>query len=240
MTPLAHRLTKEIIDGKHQDIKDDLADIHCFEIIGFNDLIEEMADSFAVGEADLDLVFLPFPKTWIEVEAYPTRFALLLEQKTGDLSHIWTLKKYCLNGIVGGTSFINTLESTAIFDDMGDYDLNSQGGSLHWLIYATISLINTPQNIGVRTHQAHKGLVRQSKAIDGFFPINAWTEINIQLGTRIHTGNGSYEIRQSSGKCLHWVRSFRRMKMGKIEIVKAHLRGDADLGFKQSRYIVGE
>jgi hypothetical protein len=234
MTPLAHRFTKEIIDGKHQDIKDDLKDIHCFQLTGCIDLIEQMADDFSSGDAKLERLFLPFPKTWIEFNVEGHKFAYLLQEtEQGAIVH-------CFGEISNGdiiksndTGLLDFERGGGYFEDSATNDLG-----LHYMLCSALTLINTPQNVGSKKHHAHKGLVRQTRAIDGIFPINAWTEIDIRLGTRINTGNGSHELRRKDGVALHWVRAYKRNHLGRTEKIAAHFRGDIAFGFKQSRYVV--
>jgi hypothetical protein len=41
-------------------------------------------------------------------------------------------------------------------------------------------------------------------------------------------------------KCLHFVRTFLRVRMGQLEYVDAHWRGNPALGMKRSRYRLEE
>lgn len=108
-----------------------------------------------------------------------------------------------------------------------------------WL-YAALAIINTPRLIGRQTHQPHRGLEKallaQRKVI-GSFPLHAWTEIKLEINApKDATGDPAMEGHLTGEKCLHFCRAHLRIRIGQLEIVRAHWRGDAALGIKQSRY----
>ena len=75
----------------------------------------------------------------------------------------------------------------------------------------------------------------------GKFPMHAWTEITLWIdptGANAEAENAVVEGRLSGQKCLHFVRSFLRWRLGQLERVTAHWRGDGSKGIKRSRYNV--
>lgn len=110
-----------------------------------------------------------------------------------------------------------------------------------FLIYAFLAMINTPRVVGRRQHMPHAGLQRKlakSFGMVGKFPLRAWTEILLDVRPPQIDGGADHEARLSGRKALHFCRSHLRIKMGRLELVRAHWRGDPALGIKRSRYKV--
>lgn len=108
------------------------------------------------------------------------------------------------------------------------------------LIYAMLSVINTPHVIGRRQHMPHRGFERnllKSRALSGSFPLRSWTEIVLECTPPQDMSDlEGFEAHLTGAKCLHFCRAHLRLKMGRVEFVKAHWRGDVSLGIKRSRY----
>ncbi|MBB1247438.1 hypothetical protein [Rhizobium sp. G21] len=108
--------------------------------------------------------------------------------------------------------------------------------------YAALALINTPKIIGRRQHMPHRGLEREllkRRGVMGHFPLQAWTEIKLEVGkTEDVSGAPSVEAHLTGERALHFCRAHLRVRMGKVEFVRGHWRGDASLGIKRSRYKV--
>lgn len=75
MTPLAHRIVKELTlpkKGRHLidqcGLLSRMHDIHCFDCTEVVDFVSEMCDSMVAKNSFItdERVFLPAPKTWIE------------------------------------------------------------------------------------------------------------------------------------------------------------------------------
>jgi hypothetical protein len=107
-------------------------------------------------------------------------------------------------------------------------------------IFAALSLINSPRIIGRRQHMPHRGLERrltQKFGLTGKFPLRAWTEIKLHVTTpKDMSSDGLHEAHLTGQKALHFCRAHLRVRLGKLEIVRGHWRGDCSLGIKQSRY----
>jgi hypothetical protein len=103
-------------------------------------------------------------------------------------------------------------------------------------IYPMLALINTPKVIGRREHAPHKGLQRQLKAAGGAI-LRPWTEIMLDVTVRDSDGVGE-SGRLSGGKALHFCRQYLRIRLGRLEIVRSHWRGDPVLGVVRASYTV--
>lgn len=108
------------------------------------------------------------------------------------------------------------------------------------LLYAMLSVINTPHVVGRRQHMPHRGFEKnllRSRAASGSFPLRAWTEIILECSPpRDLSDCEGFEAHLTGAKCLHFCRAHLRVKFGRVEFVRAHWRGDASLGTKRSRY----
>jgi hypothetical protein len=112
----------------------------------------------------------------------------------------------------------------------------------HFVIYAALALINTPRVIGQRRHMPHERIERdklKSLGLVGKFPLHAWTEIILRVALPDdRTGEPSREAHLTGEKCLHFCRTHIRVRLGLLEYVEGHYRGNPALGFKRSRYSV--
>jgi hypothetical protein len=135
----------------------------------------------------------------------------------------------------------NDLHARALY--LATYDRWRDGvQNAAMLVPAFLSFINTPRVIGRRQHMPHAGLQRKlahARGLVGKFPLHAWTEIRLEVSPpRIHrsaTGE-PVEARLTGAKAQHFCRCHLRVRLGQLELVTAHWRGDPALGMKQSRY----
>jgi hypothetical protein len=106
--------------------------------------------------------------------------------------------------------------------------------------YALLALINTPRIIGQRVHFPHQRIEREKLAklkLTGKFPLRAWTEIVLKVGLPDdRSGDSSRETHLTGERCLHFCRTYLRIRYGAVEYVEGHWRGDPALGMKRSRY----
>lgn len=205
------------------------------------------------------LAFLPAPITWLEwtdATAFggPGRVGILLEE-SGNFA-IGTVctssdKHFCTaSQIIMPLRRHENLDNLAANFSAGELKIHpSENGSegrrancLRLTAFAFIALafINTPRIIGRRQHMPNVGLERRlakSLGMVGRFPLHAWTEIKLEIGTpRDLSDDGEHEAHLTGQKALHFCRQHIRIKMGKLELVRAHWRGNPALGIKQSRY----
>jgi hypothetical protein len=110
------------------------------------------------------------------------------------------------------------------------------------LTWATLCLaiINTPKIIGRAHHSPHRGLQRRLATQfrgQGGFSLRDWTEIKLEITPTVDaSGEDPEESHLTGQRALHFCRSHLRLRLGRLEIVRSHWRGDASLGIRQSRY----
>jgi hypothetical protein len=257
MTPLAQKIVNELtLPKKHRTIVDHygaigaMPDAHCFDMTDVVEVMKDLAHKFiASGVPDSRLGFLPAPVTWIEWVEHGQRVGFLLQEDPVD--HTATV--FGTQGVslapIGGMAMQEKL--AAAFDD-GDqpymWTPESDKPEQHdfframmLVLYAALAMINTPRHIGRRQHSPHTGLMRKlahARGGVGKYPLHAWTEILLDISPPHHSGDGTHEGRLSGRKALHFCRKFSRVKLGRVEWVTSHWRGDPALGMKRSRYRV--
>lgn len=109
--------------------------------------------------------------------------------------------------------------------------------------YAHLSLINSPRIIGQRGHYPHGRAEREVlKKIkqQGKFPLRAWTEILLQVtpNPEDRSEDAPKEMHLTGERCLHYCRTYLRVRYGELEYVEGHWRGNPVLGVARSRYRV--
>ena len=106
---------------------------------------------------------------------------------------------------------------------------------------AALAIINSPSVIGRRQHEPHAGLqrelARQHNTV-GKFPMECWTEIKLEV-TPIPNGTDHESGGVMTGRrALHFCRAHLRMRLGRVELVTSHWRGDPAIGIRRGRYTV--
>lgn len=239
-------------------------DIHCFEVSAvfpaFHDMLsdddarnqktfEKMAERYA---------FLPAPRTWIEWGnmkdggPVPGRTGVLLfadQPGSGEIS------AYIATSQPGEPIlFVPATVNLSLRHSVSACQLTVLGGvqltpgqmdcvttTVAKAIVA-LGFINAPRIVGRRVHMPHAGLQRKLSAamrLPGKHPLNAWTEIKLEITPPPVPDDPSIrEVRLSGAKALHFCRSYMRVRLGRVEIVSWSWRGDAALGIRQSRYML--
>ena len=254
MTPLARKIVNELtLPIKQRSFRDasgllkKMSDVHCFDCTEAYDLIESLTvDILRRPTAIGPLAFLPADRTWIEFSWGQARTGFLLCQSgnhdaTIDLAH-WqgpTFGSYDFGGMQLVGSIDGAIGPRLLVND------NYEDLYIGFNLYAALALINTPRIIGRKQHMPHRGLERRlvaKRGLIGKFPLHAWTEIKLEVcAPKDASGDGSLEAHYTGERALHFCRAHLRVRLGKVEIVKGHWRGDASLGIKQSRYkLIGE
>jgi|SRR5215831_5021653 len=109
--------------------------------------------------------------------------------------------------------------------------------------YAMLALINSPRFIGQRGHYPHgraeREALKRAKMV-GKFPLRAWTEILLTVRPIPEDRSGAEpkEMHLTGERCLHFCRTYMRVRLGMLEYIEGHWRGDPALGMKRSRYVV--
>ena len=243
------------------DLREWLSDIHCFEVSEVNSLIGELITAMPTQEKADEIIaerrFLPAPKTWIEYRYKGRRIATLLqeipEEKLRPVDGIFEKPAiamfFCEEmamdlGVIpmagSGRAVVatkNQIQKEKILRNLGLPPMEAQA------VYAQLALIliNSPRIIGRRQHMPHAGLERQLTRglTGGKFPLHAWTEIKLQVAKPPEIDDGEpHEAHLTGRRALHFVRKHLRIRLGQLEYVSAHWRGDPSIGIKRSRYIV--
>lgn len=266
MTPLAMEIVKQILlKPSHRTFVDQcglldrMDDIHCFDVTEIGPLVDDLRGRFfSMSDEYLqnnEMFFLPAPKTWIEWSVGNGRRGLLLEQDAGSsFCRCYWAAKHFESGrassdakigklFLGGSSVSRSqiLASPPKFIKDGD---GGDGERAGWIngIYSSLVIINSPRIVGRRQHMPHRGLERrmlQERKNVGKFPLHAYTEILLRVTPPKDASNEeSHEAHLTGQRALHFCRAHLRVRMGKLEVVKAHWRGDPSLGIKRSRYKV--
>lgn len=109
-----------------------------------------------------------------------------------------------------------------------------------FVAYGFLSLINSPRIISQRNHFPYGRAEREAlkkMPLVGKFPLRAWTEILLRVALpEDRSGEPSQEQHLTGEKCLHYCRTYLRIRHGMLEYVEGHWRGNPALGIKQSRY----
>lgn len=255
MTPIPQLITKDCLLPLKQrrfciDLKF-LDGFHFFEASEVADAAFDLAQRTVPRKLVGKLAFLPAPKIWIEVRVGSRscdRVAYLLEQD-GDAAKV---RLVILNpdGMIEKSDNLMWLPLVSA-DAIGTYSLDTSGWSLQRddaapdslasVLYAYLALINTPRIIGRRQHMPHRGLERrliQQRPAVGKFPLRAWTELLLRVTPPQIDDTPSREAHLTGQRARHFVRCHLRIRLGQLELVSAHWRGELALGIKQTRYKV--
>jgi hypothetical protein len=110
------------------------------------------------------------------------------------------------------------------------------------MIRLMLAAINTPRMLGHEVHDPNRGLVRRAETASkryGEFKLHPWHEIKLELLKPRDIDDGEPHSDVIRGKrALHFCRKHIRVRLGKLEYVRAHWRGDASLGVKPATYRV--
>lgn len=222
----------------HGGMLSKLADVHCFELSGVIEAVDILAQSMLKdGECCADTSFLPAPNTWIEFTLDGMRCGWLLQEcKKQNRCEVVTCFQALPESFASNPAGILYFGTTK----QPEYSEKAALGNTYTLVLAALAVINTPRVIGRKQHMPHRGLERRLSAalgIQGRFPLHAWTEIKLRISDPEDLGGtGSSEAHYTGQRALHFCRSHLRVRFGRVEIVRAHWRGDASLGIKRSRY----
>lgn len=253
MTPLALAILNQLaLPPKKRSIVDPdgnasrLGDIHCFDMTEGVPLADELVSKMKHRGYALDeYAFLPFPKTWIEWRIEGERSAVLLEDGRNGC-HATFFAKDCAGLIVSKRSLVSIAAPCGMQDltpFVGRRNQFAEETEVIDIILAFLAMINTPKVIGSTPHAPHKGLERKlaaSKFSVGMFPLNTWTTVHLKVTDPRCADEADPNRRAiyTGERALHWVRAHLRIRLGRVEFVSAHKRGNENLGVRQTRYRV--
>ncbi len=108
-----------------------------------------------------------------------------------------------------------------------------------WQLYATLSLINSPRIVGRSEHKASSGLSKFLARKGGApYQLLPWHEIFLDI-TPPPEAEMEGGTRLTGPRALHFCRQHIRIKRGRLEMVRAHYRGNAEVGIGRAHYAVG-
>jgi hypothetical protein len=256
------RVSKWVIDGIGYDnsipaLSDLLAAVP-FETTEISTLAVAVATKLAgdmnVGLAQItkdDLAFLPAPQTWIEWQSdVNDRLGCLITQdEHGACSALVRFFGLRPNKPVRALAVTKVLlkgnpnfSQGAILRHLGVGAPDSYGEWVANFTFHTMGLlafINTPRVIGRQQHLPHVGLQRKlaaSKGLVGKWPLQAWHEIKLEVRPPKEAGDALHETHLTGERAQHFVRAHLRIRLGQLEFVSSHHRGNPALGIKQTKY----
>lgn len=108
-----------------------------------------------------------------------------------------------------------------------------------WHLYSVLSLINSPRIVGRSDRKASSGLQKFLGRKSGApFQLLPWHEIFLDI-TPPPEAEMESGTRLTGPRALHFCRQHIRIKRGRLEMVRAHYRGNAEVGIAQTRYKIG-
>lgn len=110
-----------------------------------------------------------------------------------------------------------------------------------WRLYATLSLINSPRIVARSERQASSKLSKfLNRKGDGQYNLLPWHEVFLDITPPPEATEAADGATRLTGpRALHFCRQHIRIKRGKLEMVRAHYRGSAEVGIAQTQYRVG-
>jgi hypothetical protein len=219
-------------------------------------LVKATADDLAspkVLDASRDHLFLPAERVWIEWHQDSTimpgagRMGVLLEAAhtfRPDLDYTLTMGRASI--------FLPAARGAAVpFRNlMGMFDFPTEGAALRFRdivgiegldeevagawVCAVLCLINTPRIAQVRPHDHTK--LNKARARARKPPVLDWGEVHltVDLGA---PGRGD-QTSPTELRALHHVRAHLRIRLGQVELVRPHYRGDPSAGIRLHRHVV--
>jgi hypothetical protein len=262
MTPLAHRIVKELTLPKSDrtfvdrcGLLGEMQDIHCFDLSEVQPLLQDLGMNLHNKAVDAgvsypsELAFLPAPRTWLEMKMPGgwTVGALLIDRGDDYADVYWSIWSSSAFLSASGVGLfplgVNAPCVGSPVKWVGPKDFVSDStGNLVWLamLYAALAMINTPRVIGRRQHAPHRGLVKslaKSGGGPGKFPLNAWTEIVLRVTPPVdYSGDPPVRGNYTGEQARHFVRTHLRLWAGTLILITGHYRGNIERGFRQSRY----
>lgn len=237
-------------DVEAKALREQLYQAHCFEYSEVAKQVGALAERLHDGEAISErLRFLPAPICWMETGGRACRSALLLiAQGNGTARVVWVKEDQVPEDKYGdrwrwGHS-ASVMGNIRIFEgpeapSKDRFPIADEEKFVAELPLALLALINTPRVVMREQRMPHAGLQRRlarERGMVGKFPLRAWTELKLKIGApEVHSGK-PIEAMLTGRRCLHFCRMHLRLRCGHLELVKAHWRGEAALGIKQTRY----
>ncbi|MER9665510.1 hypothetical protein [Mesorhizobium sp. M0203] len=258
MTPLAHRIVKELtMPLKRRTFSDQASlhthfrqEFHTFEVTQVRSLAFNLSAAMVNGALpSIEWSFLPAERTWIEWKGPTGRIGFLLIRR-GDFAEVVTADNAAFASLpVGAMALHGQLLKVAANNDEVFFRWDDRCLSqplafgLMWQLYGFLLIINSPRVVGRTLHNPNRGLARKLSGrcgLQGVFPLQAWTEIVLRPETIDETNAPDVVTGLTGQVCQHWVRAHKQRYQGIWTLVGDYWRGDGSLGIKQSRYRLAE
>lgn len=173
----------------------------------------------------------PLENTWMEFShvhrGIMIRYGLLL-QPSGVGVLVFTADDRTWK-VVAVTHDLEVQEVTMILD-REDSDVRSHLGWFLDRMLIVLHMIQQPRILDC-TPVVHDERLQKSRAKSRKLPLFEYRNVTVHVTRRERQAQAAAEEHERrTGRRLHHVRAFYRVKMGKIERVCAHWRGDAGLG----------
>ncbi len=254
MTPLAQDIvSKQIALNKVFVPELGSSDCRCFEVSKVLDIVLELVTNRSWNSSEDIHVFLPAPITWIEYQ-YRTKndnrkiiWGMLIKTEVDGFDCRSIVNDGDQVSEVDSFSILKDTENEGKFsffhpEDSDDSQVNSNEvrGSL---LLGFLALINTPKLFHKKQHQPDISFQRTVSSLKhqkrcSAYKLYPWTEITLDINPPESSDGSSSRERLTAGKALHFCRSHLRIRLGKLELVSAHWRGDPALGIRRSKYAI--
>lgn len=169
------------------------------------------------------------------------RIALIIRQTDQDYARVDAVGKRRHDGALVISPHMCDLPLVSSGKLIADFTLHNalSDSLLPWQTYAKLAIINNPQIFERRQHSPHLGLKKQLQRRKETSNLVCEKWIEIRLGVRLSAASlrtGEPGELLTGRRAQHYVRSHLRIRLGKLEIVSAHLRGDPNAGIVHSTY----
>jgi len=244
MTPLAQQYFKQLLLPAHERPDDPmlmpLDDLHCFEVSSLWKPVCDTIDNHTIQQTIMALPgphILPSPTTWLEFDPY------------GDgQRHAWLVveldESWYLFGVTGSLKSWPVVRAIPPIIDGHQWQFMTQDNPklstmMTFSMFAEalfmIEILVTPSLVVKVPHDPHAGFARNFRNMPGGYPLHAWHEVLINPDAVKEVSDAQGRI--SGKKCLHFVHGHRRtLGDGRTVAVKAHWRGDPQIGLMRTKY----
>lgn len=258
MTPLARELAKQLLlpvrerspfwRDNADTLRAILTDTHFFEVtavLGLVDVVHQTSQDWFDART-----FLPAPRIWIEWDnpAFGRSAVFMADRGDGWADcHLFWPEAACRAGKASYNGDYDVPPHQLLIPDPVLAAFGPKAKNLPEIYICTahhlLVIINSPNIVGRTTLLPHRGLERNLKnrfPEFGEYPLHAWNELKLEVNLRHHDEqSGDVEEAHLTGKkCLHFCRAHLRVRLGKLELVSSHWRGDPSLGIRRTRYKV--
>jgi hypothetical protein len=234
MTPLAQHMMTRALRAGDCGVIQMFRDVQMFEVTGCIHLTYGPGSIWQEArEWCEERLFLPAPKTWIELIPRPghPRYAVLLDEETG-------CRMVTAFSLSGGNDV--AIAGPDPWIPPGAKEIAETPSQQAGRVYSQVlPLLNAPHLTTSESHSAHTGLQRKltRAGYSGPHFDEGWTEVRLQVGVR-RAISDSQTGEICAKKRLHFCRSHLRIRNGLPGIVRAHWRGDATMGTVAKTYEV--